>query len=134
MGFHLGTLMGYLSSLRLLAKFEFPTRTSNKICLKWPTEIIQINNFSFNGPYSSFHLKTKFWGQNNKNVHFFLVKIKDTFEHNQRHEQREMTEVTRLSLFEVHNFDVITYRVTQKSTPVRSSMKCTTKEEFSKLK
>ena len=33
-GFHLGTLHGYLFSQRLLAKFEFPARISNKTCLK----------------------------------------------------------------------------------------------------
>ena len=32
-GFHLGTLHGYFFSIRLLAKFEFPARTSNKTCL-----------------------------------------------------------------------------------------------------
>ena len=32
-GFHLGTLHGYFFSQRLLAKFEFPTRISNKTCL-----------------------------------------------------------------------------------------------------
>ena len=32
--FHLGTLPGYFFSLRLLAKFEFPARISNKTCLK----------------------------------------------------------------------------------------------------
>ena len=33
-GFYLGTLHGYFFSVRLLAKFEFPARTSNKTCLK----------------------------------------------------------------------------------------------------
>ena len=33
-GFHLGTLHCLLFSIRLLAKFEFPTRISNKTCLK----------------------------------------------------------------------------------------------------
>ena len=33
-GFDLGTLHGLLSSPRLLAKFEFPARISNKTCLK----------------------------------------------------------------------------------------------------
>ena len=32
-GFHLGTLHGYLFSQRPLAKFEFPARISNKTCL-----------------------------------------------------------------------------------------------------
>ena len=32
-GYHLGTLHGYFFSLRLLAKFEFPARMSNKTCL-----------------------------------------------------------------------------------------------------
>ena len=32
-GFHLGTLHGDFFSLRLLAKFEFPARISNKTCL-----------------------------------------------------------------------------------------------------
>ena len=31
--FHLGTLPGYFFSPRLLAKFEFPARMSNKTCL-----------------------------------------------------------------------------------------------------
>ena len=32
---------------------------------------------------------------------FFLLKIKDTFQDNKTQEQREMTEVTKLSLLEV---------------------------------
>ena len=32
-GFDLGTLHGYFFSSRLLAKFEFPARISNKTCL-----------------------------------------------------------------------------------------------------
>ena len=32
-GFDLGTLHGYFFSQRLLAKFEFPARISNKTCL-----------------------------------------------------------------------------------------------------
>ena len=32
---------------------------------------------------------------------FFLLKIKDTFQDNKTHKQREMTEVTKLSLLEV---------------------------------
>ena len=34
-GFHLGTLHGYFFSQRLLAKFEFPARMSNKTCLNF---------------------------------------------------------------------------------------------------
>ena len=34
-GFHLGTLHGYIFSLRLLAKFEFPARISSKTCLNF---------------------------------------------------------------------------------------------------
>ena len=33
-GFDLGTLHGYFFLLRLLTKFEFPARISNKTCLK----------------------------------------------------------------------------------------------------
>ena len=42
-GFHLGTLHGYFFSTRLLAKFEFPARTSNKTCLKLHAKIKKIS-------------------------------------------------------------------------------------------
>ena len=34
-GFHIGYIAGLLFSLRLLAKFEFPARISNKTCLNF---------------------------------------------------------------------------------------------------
>ena len=38
-GFDLGTLHGYFFHLRLLAKFEFPARISDKTCLNFLTKI-----------------------------------------------------------------------------------------------
>ena len=40
-GFVLGTLHGYFFSPRLLAKFEFPARISNKTCLNFDCLLIQ---------------------------------------------------------------------------------------------
>ena len=47
---------------------------SSPIMMRLGRDIQRMEFFSnFNDPYSSFRLKTKIWGQNNKNLHYFCA-------------------------------------------------------------
>ena len=62
-GFYLGTFHGYFFSLRLLAKFEFPARISNKTCLNLQVlwKIVHQMQCQLKG----LHFKT-IWNQHNQ--------------------------------------------------------------------
>ena len=50
--FHLGTMHGYLFSLRRLTKFDFPSQTSNKTCLKGASKFVHVSRIGENSHFS----------------------------------------------------------------------------------
>ena len=71
-GFHLGTLHGYFFVLRVLTKFEFPPRISNKTCLNKPFLHI-LDNFQNAYLISSTRISAKLQQELKTNISTFKV-------------------------------------------------------------